>query len=111
MTITRQKGERYERHKVQYSEAAKRMNRVTLIGIVILCGGVASLAMFYSNPDNIGDKYSVKELKMKYPTVIDLNCGVENGELEYDKLPHAAKMALENFIQEDSILNIDCKKT
>lgn len=87
------------------------MKKVALIGIVILLGGAASLVMYFTNPENSGDKYSLQELGKKYPTVIDLNCGVQSGELEYDKLPARAKQVLENFTQSDSILNIDCKKT
>ena len=86
------------------------MKTIAIMGIIILCGGVVSLASFYLDSENTGGKYSLRELGEKYPTVIDLNCGVQSGELEYNKLPARAKQVLENFTQSDSILNIDCKK-
>ena len=43
------------------------------------------------------EKYSIRELLLKYPLISDLKMAVDSGELDYDKLPSSAKEALVKY--------------
>jgi hypothetical protein len=67
--------------------------------------------VFLTTPELVPDrKYSLGELKLKYPTAIDLKHGIDTGELDYDKLPVQAKTALTNFTSSDFIINLKNEK-
>ena len=72
----------------------KKEPKIIIIGLSLLILSFIGFTAW----QNLGEeKYPVKELLIKYPLISDLKKALNSGELNYDRLPDDAKVALEKY--------------
>ena len=70
--------------------------------IVLLMVPLALFGIWEWRNIEANSTYPLNDLLMKYPLISQLKMAVDSGELDYNKLPDAAKEALQYYDSQDS---------